>query len=288
MLKKLNALAKNLEAEREGLKASLSKVDTIEGRMQSLQHLSELISVRYNPFLEDSEGALSDGRRASDLLPNRRNAPNHVPHSPLAEIVPLAPPPAAPTTEDAALDVPSYVEPAVPSHVPARQELPLAPPTPTVQAPPAQKPAPARNHPAPHPVRSVPAISYRQAGPQPVSHHAFPPNVQNPREAFLILEWFEYLIKRLPAREIPKLIDYYHEIAWIDPSLHAWLLAMAEGIAGPRTPEGDAAFRKEAPRRLVKIHKATLRFLDLLHEPTLAHGQSQGLERRTRAAFRDR
>lgn len=92
----------------------------------------------------------------------------------------------------------------------------------------------------------------------------FPSNVQDSRQAFVVLAWFEYLLRRIPARELPYLIDQYRKIGWIDDPLHAWFVKMAEGVGGTRTKAGETQFAKQGARGLVTIHKETLRFLNQL------------------------
>ena len=93
---------------------------------------------------------------------------------------------------------------------------------------------------------------------------AFPTNLQDSRQAFVVLAWFEYLLRRIPARELPYLIDSYRKIGWIDDKLHAWFIKMAEGVGGTRTKSGEAQFARQGARGLVTIHKETLRFLNQL------------------------
>ena len=109
----------------------------------------------------------------------------------------------------------------------------------------------------------------------------FPSNVQDSRQAFVVLAWFEYLLRRIPARELPYLIDQYRKIGWIDDSLHAWFIKMAEGVGGTRTKAGETQFGRQGARGLVTIHKETLRFLNQLRAASPrppANGNGTGVQ----------
>lgn len=106
---------------------------------------------------------------------------------------------------------------------------------------------------------------------------AFPTNVNDSRQAFVVLAWFEYLLRRIPARELPYLIDSYRRIGWIDDDLHAWFIKMAQGVGGTRTKAGESQFARQGARGLVTIHKETLRFLNQLRTaPPRTQNQENG------------
>jgi hypothetical protein len=150
--------------------------------------------------------------------------------------------------------------PAIPKPVLPGVRNASAPPKPA-------KPPVARRAPAPKIVVAVKPASAASPAKRPIEaapHLDFPSKLEDSRQAFVCLSWFEFLLKRMPVRELPFLIDQYRKIGWIDDNLHAWFITMAKGVGGVRTKAGEMQFARQEARGLVTIHKETLRFLKQL------------------------
>lgn len=138
LTRKMDTMSAGLEEDRKAFRTATERFDSLEERMKKLQVLSELLSVRYNPFLDQSESRVFEHHDLAGLLPG-----------PAAGAVPAASPSdAAPATwpHDRGATAPERHE-ARPSPVPP--PAPAAPPSPPAPAAPPSPPAPAGPPPAP-------------------------------------------------------------------------------------------------------------------------------------------
>ncbi len=359
-------LSKGLEAEREQLRSVDEKVASVEDRLKSLMKLSELLSVRYNPFLEESEGALFDERYSPDdlvarlaggdaRLGARPDSPPPDAMEPSRQPAPSAAPPPGPDDKFAASALREVVRPEDVGAVPEPEVVPPKPSpgpaqepphggaagsdqqerTPSAQRPPRPVKPPARRPPlasngaipddlearvdrllagrrpaSPAAARDAPRTESQPATSEPAEAGAIlekrptpgdlttrfaaagrpaqiapatqatetdrrpsaaPAGQPGVRQSYLAIAWLEHLGRAGKPAALPRLLDYYHRVGWIDDTTHGWLADLASGMADPPTPSttaGVPTWEKLGlkPADLARLHRRSLRFLELLRQ----------------------
>lgn len=271
------------------------RIASIEERLkglQNMQDLSELLSVKYNPFLDLEEDQPFEERLgprdvlAGELgLREKRNGSRPRPGRSQPE-EPRAPP------------APVVPEPAPAPPLASPQE-PISHPDPIAPAPPAPKVAPSGTNGAVPPTESSPGpaitgfrtadmadMHYDERTTPPPSEDAFGRTMfRSPRthsggggarEAFLAMHWFTYLSEGTDPAIIFQYLDYYHFVGWLDDESHSWLCRLAQGVAKRKKDATWNDFGMDL-KRLSANHLRNLRFLDKLLGTTLQHGEADYL-----------
>lgn len=311
LAEKLSGLAKVLETEQATIKAFTERMKQMEDRVSALQHLSEFISMRYNPFLDTPDRAAfqddarpvvratngGSGRGAPAPAPTAAPAAPPVSYAPAPNVPQDTPPRPTSTTGNpyeaalrAATPQPSLAgDPR--STVPAgrvalrggasRQELEaiLKDELAALQA----ESAPARPAaPVARPAFSTPELRGDLRF-QPMAGSPAGPG-HGVRESYLALVWFDYLARAVNPPSVYPFLDYYREVGWLTEDAYQWFCRLAEGIAPRRDNEDWSGFFSD-PRKLARIHLGSLRFLDYIFRSNLYKGEAGQLEQTVKDLF---
>ncbi len=276
-----DALAERLAALEKGMSG-----------LKNVQDLSELLSTKYNPFLDIDEEAVFEGQHSPDDLINARvsgtagkpawaqasagftEAWNDLPKlsspmpSSLRGASGLPGPDAVPGTPGQSLMAPTLPPPQAPA-------VPVAPPTQPIVA------APVANQDV-----ADPPVAPRRFG-EPVPdveeksmYGGKKRSTANAREAFLAMHWFTYLSEGTNPSIIFLYLDYYRYVGWIDEDAYQWLWKLGEGLATPKEGAAWKDFGLDV-QRLSSQHLRNLRFIDKLLGTTLQHGEADYLRQTT-------
>ncbi len=241
-----------------------AKIRKVMDSLQGLEHLSELVSLRYNPFLEMDENDVFDGKRLKpDALVqeffrpngNQNNAPQEAVASepsppPFMEVARLPKKDSRLATEEIDEEIDLTDLPI--SEIHSAVGRPLLPPEPEPE-------------PEPEP----------PAGPgaaKPSGHGAPLSDRDRARRTLLVLSWFRQLQMHGPPSCLYLFIDHCHRMEWIDESCYKWLIALAQGVA-EHDPELTFSDLELSTIELTEVHEANLLFLDDLFSDRLRFGE---------------
>ncbi len=254
----------------------MERLDALEKGMSGLknvQDLSELLSTKYNPFLDVDEEEIFESKHSTgDLLRARMSKGHRKPA--------WAQP--SPGFEETWSDLPSIPTQTMPETPPpaARQVISpaevaqmVAPERPVAAAPvPPESPAPAATRGGTQHSRFSDA---RGATPSTM-YGSKKQHAANARESFLAMHWFTYLSEGTNPSIIFLYLDYYRYVGWIDEESYQWLWKLAEGVASPKQGAEWADFGMDV-QQLSSRHLRNLRFIDKLLGTTLQHGEADYL-----------
>ena len=280
------------------LQSRLLKLESSFAALADLRDMSELLSVRYNPFLEKNDISPEERHTASDYLRAQLGHGTQAnPQAPAANeragAVPAHPTPPLATH-------PGSAPPAAPIVAPPMPEAALAAP-----APPSSRvqgiavdsdtpvgtwipavPVPSEARPAPAPLPVMPILSPPPVVDQPFgaggmrdepAFFATSRAAGGPREAFLAIHWFTYLSQGTDPSVIFAYLDYYRSNHWLTTHQHTWLESLASGLAHRKTNAQWSDYGLSV-ERLAQNHLRNLRFLDKLFGTTLQYGEAQYLQ----------
>jgi len=84
----------------------------------------------------------------------------------------------------------------------------------------------------------------------------------------MLLRWMERLAEGADPAVVHLFLEHYRRMGWIGDEAHAWFRAVAEGFAAPIEGATWRTFGLDG-RRLLRLHKASLRFLELFFRGNL-------------------
>ncbi|MGB1586717.1 MAG: FlaD/FlaE family flagellar protein [Thermoplasmatota archaeon] len=223
-----------MSAAKDQIEGVAQKFNGMEDRMGNLLQLSELLSIQYNPFLEDTEEQVFEGRHEADeLIQSLREKKRD--RRPGSEVVrPDLDTPVPLDAEPEAAPVPDEPPAESPAQAPAPHPEPAEVPT-------YQPPPPARYVPAPQP---------------PVAP------VGRSREAYLALCWLEHLTENAPEGAAHLLLDHYRRLGWVGEDDYTWLSVLAHSVSVP-TEIAWSDFELSGPD-MARFHRENMTFLDRL------------------------
>ena len=224
-----------MSAAKDQIEGVAEKFTGMEDRMGNLLQLSELLSIQYNPFLEDAEDQVFEGRHdADELIQSLREKKRD--RRPGSEVV------RPDRDEPVPLESPAEESEAPPDASPdvARRPAPETSPQP--------KPAPTY---APPPMPTF----------VPAAHAPVAP-VGRSREAYLALCWLEHLAETAPDGATHLLLDHYRRLGWVGEDDYTWLSVLAHSVSVP-TEVAWSDFQLTGPE-MARFHRENMTFLDRL------------------------
>lgn len=255
-----------MSAAKDQIEGVAEKFTGMEDRMGNLLQLSELLSIQYNPFLEDTEEQVFEGRHEADALIQglREKKRGNRPPRPGSELV------RPDRDEPVPLDAPDPDDPFedIEPEAPATPEAPSTPPAPAPAGP--AMPAPPER--APTPSYQPPAMpTYTPPPRAPVAP------VGRSREAYLALCWLEHLAENAPEGASHLLLDHYRRLGWVGEDDYTWLSVLAHSVSVP-TQVAWSDFELKGPE-MARFHRENMTFLDRLFH--------QGFEERDPGRWQD-
>lgn len=318
---KLTDALSEMEGDRESLRSVSEQFSSMQENLKSLQHLSELLSLRYNPFLEEEEAAIFDGDRNDPQSMIRRmeeggkkgDAGKKQGALSATELQegPAGPPAAAHRNaagEDAKDDASDDPETTREVDLGGGRSA-LAPTGPgrgdqaegggaaagaTDAATDETRGPRQRPPPRPRPMheeatRLAPTSAVGAAPEEGRELYVGPSRTASfgVRETFLVMTWFEHLIGKKDPAVLYVYLDYYHEIGWLSSEAHGWMVQLARGV-GQRQEGADWAGFGLKPTDLMKTHMASLRFFDFLFRINLDRSEERDLQKKLGDILGDR
>ncbi len=277
------------------------RLEELEKRLAGLKDvkdLSEVLSVKYNPFLDIDEDPVFEGKySAGDLVQAQKRGPKKPLWAQSGYVENWQddlPPPVGAQAQAAQPQAPAPQPQAPVQQAPMAPQAPSYSGTPNIQIfngsdgrerrrddrddEPEQ-----RERKGPYfedkPERRVSAdeaAERRKAAleSEPVIYKQ--KKAANPRESFLAMHWFTYLSEGTSPSIIFLYLDYYKYVGWIDDETHDWLSKLAEGVASRKKGASWEDFGLDV-NKLAGSHMRNLRFIDKLLGTTLQHGEADYL-----------
>ncbi len=263
----LDALREEMASLKEAFEKSETMVAqhlaTLTENLDDVHTLSELLSVRYNPFLDDAEPAVFDDvarRDVASLLQSIRRPD---------ETAPAKPKPNMPSWDELPPPSPEDLGDPVPVHDVSRHPWPDH----DRRRPAPEAGKPTRDH---EPLKvDVPRTM--------AESHSF---IGAPRPTFMALSWIDELQEKMPPEAIFLCLDYYRDIGWLEQSAYDWLCVLAAGSVD-RDPHATWSNLGLSPRRLTSVHQANLVFLNNLFNERLGPEERRTLRNQVRNDFGD-
>lgn len=235
--------------------------DVVQG-LQGLEHLAELVSLRYNPFLEIDENDVFDGNRL-----------------PADQVIQGFFDPGVEGNGKRDADHPPFMEVA---HVPRRTKGDELDESIDLRDLPLEELHSALGYPVDPPEYDDP----EDEPDPPLPPVDTPPFTQEnrARRTLLVLSWFRRLQEHVPPESLHLFVDHCHRMGWMDDACHAWIAALADGVA-TRNPDLTWSSLGLTPQQLTDIHEANLLFLDDLFTDRLRMGERRYLSRHIHEYF---
>lgn len=260
-------LSETLTTQGDAVKGLSTRFTHVEERIKFLDNVCEVLSHKYNPFLdavgrEPFEGGPPGLARTAPAEPAAEpqvlfeRVVEHPRESPAVPAVP-----ATPAGAGAEAAAGSLLEPVAPPFPEPRSASPA--PWARFAPPPA---------PAPHTAAALAAAVPLSRGGYPTAH-----------QSFVAMGWFGHMLKTVDAAVLHRFLDFYRDVGWLTDEMHAWMERLAAGIAAkPPHDEPLDVSSLASPDELVRLHLRSLRFLDYLTGQSLTDEQALVLTDRLR------